>query len=138
MLVCLAWVGLKTSYIWMQVYFLDTQIWYTLFSTFCGGVIGMLDRLGEVKFIYLIFLSIYLSLCQAIINHHLCTFVELSYFCKNTVSWAKLIGHLPVIFRLATIIGLGIIETKVIIMPLGYWIVPTMLSKSCKRIFTIY
>lgn len=31
-----------------QVYFMDTQIWYAIFSTICGGVIGAFDRLGEV------------------------------------------------------------------------------------------
>lgn len=27
---------------------MDTQIWYAVFSTLCGGVLGVLDRLGEV------------------------------------------------------------------------------------------
>jgi len=27
---------------------MDTQIWYSIFSTICGGVIGAFDRLGEV------------------------------------------------------------------------------------------
>ncbi|KAA8539206.1 hypothetical protein F0562_025898 [Nyssa sinensis] len=30
------------------VYFMDTQIWYAVFSTLCGGVIGAFDRLGEI------------------------------------------------------------------------------------------
>lgn len=29
---------------------MDTQIWYAIFSTICGGVIGAFDRLGEVIF----------------------------------------------------------------------------------------
>uniref|UniRef100_A0A0D3E2V1 1,3-beta-glucan synthase n=1 Tax=Brassica oleracea var. oleracea TaxID=109376 RepID=A0A0D3E2V1_BRAOL len=33
----------------LQVYFMDTQIWYAIFSTICGGVIGAFDRLGEMK-----------------------------------------------------------------------------------------
>ncbi|PWA63148.1 callose synthase 5 [Artemisia annua] len=31
------------------VYFMDTQIWYTIFSTICGGIIGAFDRLGEIR-----------------------------------------------------------------------------------------
>ncbi|KAF3678770.1 Callose synthase 5 [Capsicum annuum] len=31
------------------VYFMDAQIWYAIFSTLCGGVIGAFDRLGEGK-----------------------------------------------------------------------------------------
>lgn len=31
-----------------QVYFMDTQIWYAIFSTLYGGCIGAFDRLGEV------------------------------------------------------------------------------------------
>ncbi|KAJ1401280.1 Glycosyl transferase, family 48 [Sesbania bispinosa] len=31
------------------VYFMDTQIWYSVFSTLCGGVIGAFDRLGEIR-----------------------------------------------------------------------------------------
>lgn len=32
----------------IQVYFMDAQIWYAIYSTLCGGVIGAFDRLGEV------------------------------------------------------------------------------------------
>ena len=35
-----------------QVYFMDTQIWYAVFSTLVGGVIGAFRRLGEVKQCY--------------------------------------------------------------------------------------
>ncbi|KAL4572712.1 hypothetical protein LXL04_019494 [Taraxacum kok-saghyz] len=31
------------------VYFMDTQIWYAIFSTLCGGIIGAFDRLGEIR-----------------------------------------------------------------------------------------
>ncbi|KAL5722920.1 Callose synthase 5 [Ranunculus cassubicifolius] len=31
------------------VYFMDTQIWYAVFSTLWGGVSGALDRLGEIR-----------------------------------------------------------------------------------------
>lgn len=31
------------------VYFMDAQIWYAIFSTLCGGVIGAFDRLGEIR-----------------------------------------------------------------------------------------
>ncbi|XP_047333788.1 callose synthase 5-like [Impatiens glandulifera] len=33
----------------MMVYFMDTQIWYAIFSTICGGVIGAFDHLGEIR-----------------------------------------------------------------------------------------
>ncbi|KAI3924716.1 hypothetical protein MKW92_041149 [Papaver armeniacum] len=31
------------------VYFMDTQIWYAIFSTLYGGFVGAFDRLGEVR-----------------------------------------------------------------------------------------
>ncbi|GLT25134.1 hypothetical protein SLA2020_002850 [Shorea laevis] len=31
------------------VYFMDTQIWYAVFSTLYGGFIGAFDRLGEIR-----------------------------------------------------------------------------------------
>ncbi|KAJ4977556.1 hypothetical protein NE237_008336 [Protea cynaroides] len=31
------------------VYFMDTQIWYAIFSTLYGGVYGAFDRLGEIR-----------------------------------------------------------------------------------------
>ncbi|KAI8540658.1 hypothetical protein RHMOL_Rhmol08G0003600 [Rhododendron molle] len=31
------------------MYFMDTQIWYAIFSTLCGGILGAFDRLGEVR-----------------------------------------------------------------------------------------
>ncbi|XP_054821590.1 callose synthase 5-like isoform X3 [Prosopis cineraria] len=33
----------------LLVYFMDTQIWYSVFSTIYGGVYGAFDRLGEVR-----------------------------------------------------------------------------------------
>ncbi|KAL5075203.1 hypothetical protein RYX36_014187 [Vicia faba] len=33
----------------LMVYFMDTQIWYSIFSTVCGGVLGAFDRLGEIR-----------------------------------------------------------------------------------------
>ncbi|OIW00473.1 hypothetical protein TanjilG_05823 [Lupinus angustifolius] len=33
----------------LMVYFMDSQIWYAIFSTLCGGVIGAFDRLGEIR-----------------------------------------------------------------------------------------
>ncbi|KAF7834153.1 callose synthase 5 [Senna tora] len=33
----------------IMVYFLDTQIWYAVFSTIYGGFYGAFDRLGEVR-----------------------------------------------------------------------------------------
>ncbi|KAH1047451.1 hypothetical protein J1N35_038235 [Gossypium stocksii] len=38
-------------YFWnfLQVYFMDTQIWYSIFSTIYGGVSGAFDRLGEIR-----------------------------------------------------------------------------------------
>ncbi|KAK1403845.1 1,3-beta-glucan synthase [Heracleum sosnowskyi] len=31
------------------VYFMDIQIWYSIFSTLCGGALGAFDRLGEIR-----------------------------------------------------------------------------------------
>ncbi|KAI3886354.1 hypothetical protein MKW92_039676, partial [Papaver armeniacum] len=31
------------------VYFMDTQIWYAIFSTLYGGFVGAFDRLGEIR-----------------------------------------------------------------------------------------
>ncbi|CAA7398033.1 unnamed protein product [Spirodela intermedia] len=31
------------------VYFMDTQIWYSIFSTLCGGFSGAFGRLGEIR-----------------------------------------------------------------------------------------
>ncbi|KAL9256669.1 Callose synthase 5-like protein [Drosera capensis] len=33
----------------IMVYFMDTQIWYAIFSTIYGGFIGAFDRLGEIR-----------------------------------------------------------------------------------------
>ncbi|EMS45679.1 Putative callose synthase 6 [Triticum urartu] len=33
----------------VMVYFVDTQIWYVIFSTICGGVNGFFSRLGEIQ-----------------------------------------------------------------------------------------
>ena len=41
------WVLFKTRR--LQVYFMDTQIWYAIYSTLYGGVSGAFDRLGEVN-----------------------------------------------------------------------------------------
>ena len=32
-----------------QVYFMDTQIWYSVFCTIFGGLYGVLHHLGEVS-----------------------------------------------------------------------------------------
>ncbi|RDY07114.1 Callose synthase 5, partial [Mucuna pruriens] len=32
-----------------HVYFMDTQIWYAIFSTLYGGVVGAFDHLGEIR-----------------------------------------------------------------------------------------
>uniref|UniRef100_A0A6N2MZZ2 1,3-beta-glucan synthase n=1 Tax=Salix viminalis TaxID=40686 RepID=A0A6N2MZZ2_SALVM len=34
---------------WTQVYFMDTQIWYSVFCTIFGGVYGILNHLGEIR-----------------------------------------------------------------------------------------
>lgn len=31
-----------------QIYFMDTQIWYTIWSALVGALVGLLDHLGEV------------------------------------------------------------------------------------------
>lgn len=30
---------------------MDTQIWYAIYSTLYGGIVGAFDRLGEVVFL---------------------------------------------------------------------------------------
>jgi hypothetical protein len=32
-----------------QVYFMDTQIWYSVFCTIFGGMCGIINHLGEVR-----------------------------------------------------------------------------------------
>lgn len=46
----------------IQVYFMDTQIWYAIYATLFGGIIGAFSHLGEVssKFIAIF----YLNLCN--------------------------------------------------------------------------
>jgi hypothetical protein len=39
----------------IQVYFMDTQIWYAIFSTLYGGIVGAFDRLGEVFICFILF-----------------------------------------------------------------------------------
>jgi hypothetical protein len=39
----------------IQVYFMDTQIWYAIFSTLYGGIVGAFDRLGEVLISFILF-----------------------------------------------------------------------------------
>lgn len=39
----------------LQVYFMDTQIWYSVFCTIFGGVYGVLHHLGEVSHLFLLF-----------------------------------------------------------------------------------
>lgn len=36
----------------LQVYFMDTQIWYAIFYTVVGGIYGAFRRLGEVCFTF--------------------------------------------------------------------------------------
>lgn len=39
----------------VQIYFMDTQIWYTIWSALVGALVGLMDHLGEVFFfVYLI------------------------------------------------------------------------------------
>lgn len=42
--------------IFIQVYFMDNQIFYAIFSTLYGGFIGAFDRLGEVQNQFIMFL----------------------------------------------------------------------------------
>lgn len=44
---CLSICG-NQSGVPLQVYFMDTQIWYAIFSTIVGGIYGAFRRLGEV------------------------------------------------------------------------------------------
>lgn len=51
----------------LQVYFMDTQIWYAIFSTIFGGIYGAFRRLGEVIKICFILKSC--SCCQVLWSH---------------------------------------------------------------------
>lgn len=42
------------SGILLQVYFMDTQIWYAIYATIVGGIYGAFRRLGEVCLLYII------------------------------------------------------------------------------------
>lgn len=35
-----------------KVYFMDTQIWYSVYCTIFGGVYGILHHLGEVSSVF--------------------------------------------------------------------------------------
>nr|TKR79229.1 callose synthase 5 [Populus alba] len=43
------WLIIRFLLWWSQVYFMDTQIWYSIFSTIYGGFAGAFDRLGEIR-----------------------------------------------------------------------------------------
>jgi hypothetical protein len=43
----------------VQVYFMDTQIWYAVFSTLVGGIYGACRRLGEVSKIFQDYTSLF-------------------------------------------------------------------------------
>ena len=47
-LFCLVIICHNVVYGALQVYFMDTQIWYAIFSTLVGGIYGAYRRLGEV------------------------------------------------------------------------------------------
>lgn len=42
------------SGILLQVYFMDTQIWYAIYATIVGGIYGAFRRLGEVCLLHII------------------------------------------------------------------------------------
>jgi hypothetical protein len=52
------------------VYFMDTQIWYTIFSTLLGGIYGAFQRLGEVNFPFYTFVYLCLDLVAKITCIH--------------------------------------------------------------------
>lgn len=48
---------------------MDTQIWYAIYSTLYGGIVGAFDRLGEVVFLNVvsyILLWLFINCSQAI------------------------------------------------------------------------
>lgn len=48
----------------IQVYFMDTQIWYSIYSTLYGGVVGAFDRLGEVILLIFFFFNILVQISK--------------------------------------------------------------------------
>ncbi|KAL8143622.1 hypothetical protein V2J09_016654 [Rumex salicifolius] len=54
-MVVLQHVLLFTELYYMDlVYFMDTQIWYAIYSTIYGGFIGAFDRLGEIRTLHML------------------------------------------------------------------------------------
>lgn len=89
----------------LQIYFMDTQIWYAIFSTLCGGVIGAFDRLGEVTLLkyHSSFKPIYYvvhwcidicNLTQTVCTFLLCLFLLEFQSELDTLADSRLIGHL--------------------------------------------
>ena len=64
----------------MQVYLKDTQIWYAIFLTLCGGLVGAFDRLGQVIINFILFLSCHVQ--REFEIHYLIDF----FFCKTEAS----------------------------------------------------
>lgn len=54
------WFPLLYANFCMQVYFMDTQIWYAIVSTLVGGLNGAFHRLGEVLKMQIGLLKIYI------------------------------------------------------------------------------
>ncbi|KAH1210562.1 Gibberellin 2-beta-dioxygenase 2 [Glycine max] len=63
-----------------MVYFKDTQIWYAIFLTLCGGLVGAFDRLGQVIINFILFLSCHVQ--REFEIHYLIDF----FFCKTEAS----------------------------------------------------
>ena len=51
----------------VQVYFMDTQIWYAIFSTLVGGIYGACRRLGEVSQTDQYSSSLFISFCPFLV-----------------------------------------------------------------------
>lgn len=51
---------------------MDTQIWYAIYSTLYGGLVGAFDRLGEVIFLNVVsYILLYLQLFSGHLGMHL-------------------------------------------------------------------
>ncbi|KAF7081798.1 hypothetical protein CFC21_085704 [Triticum aestivum] len=57
----------------VMVYIVDTQIWYAIFSTICGGVNGFFSRLGEIQTLRMLksrFEEIPRAFCKNLVPSH--------------------------------------------------------------------
>ena len=85
---CTVWVQSWFSYsdkgVFWQIYFLDTQVWYTVVSALLGGLEGARDKLGEVSVVPKYTFSICFVVRVIFLRKYWCVCVCLSAFVDLT------------------------------------------------------